>query len=78
MSLHKTWNVRDQTDKALEKELERQYKNIDAEYKALKRVTDIEEAKKMLEIIWNRKKWANAIQTEQLRRLYNGAQNANE
>lgn len=75
--MRKSWNVRDQTDEVLEKELERQYKNIDAEYKAIKRVTDIEEAKKMLEIIWNRKKWANAIQMEQLRRLYNDAQDAN-
>ena len=76
--IKKTWNVRDQTDEELEKELERQYKNIDAEYKTLIKATDIEEAKKMLEIIWNRKKWANAMQIEQLRRLYNGTSNANE
>lgn len=74
----KSWNVRDQTDEELEKELERQYKNIDAEYKALKKIADVEEAKKMVEIIWNRKKWANAMQMEQLRRLYNGTPNANE
>lgn len=76
--MHKTWNVRDQTDEALEEELERQYRLIDAEYKSLKKIADIEDAKKTLEIIWNRKKWANAMQLEQLRRLYNGASNANE
>lgn len=35
--MHKTWNVRDQTREALEELLTRKYKEIDGNYKILKK-----------------------------------------
>ena len=43
--MHKTWNVRDQTKEELEKLLERKYKEIDSNYKMVKKVSNIEDAK---------------------------------
>lgn len=68
--LHKTWNVRDQTEKDLRTEAERLYKEIEAGYKMLKKVSDINDAKKILERIWIMKAWANDIQLELIRREY--------
>ena len=67
----KTWNVRDQTKEALETLLERKYKEIDGEYKMLRKVANIEDAKKLLEEIWQMKNFANAIEIELIRREYN-------
>lgn len=69
--MHKTWNVRDQTKEALEILLERKYKEIDGEYKMLKKVSNIEDAKKLVEEIWQMKNFANAIELELMRREYN-------
>ena len=69
--MHKTWNVRDQTEEALESLLERKYKEIDANYKMLKKVSNIEDAKKLVEEIWQMKRFANAIEMELMRREYN-------
>lgn len=44
--MHKTWNVRDETEEALEELLTRKYKEIDSEYKMLRKITDIQDAKK--------------------------------
>lgn len=66
--LHKTWNVRDQTEEGLRLEAERLYKQIDAGYKLIKKVSSIEDAKKIIDQIWDMKKWANDIQLELLRR----------
>ena len=71
MTLHKTWNVRDQTKEALEELLKSKYKEIEGKYKMLKRVTDINVAKKLLEEIWQMKNFANAIEMELIRREYN-------
>lgn len=68
--IHKTWNVRDQTKEALENLLTRKYKEIDGEYKMLRKVTDIQDAKKLLDEIWQMKSFANAIETELIRREY--------
>lgn len=68
---HKTWNVRDQTKEALEDLLERKYKEIDGNYKMLKKVSNIEDAKKLVEEIWKMKSFANAIEMELIRREYN-------
>lgn len=69
--MHKTWNVRDQTEEALEELLKRKYKEIDGNYKMLKKVSDINDAKKLLDEIWQMKNFANAIEMELIRRKYN-------
>lgn len=69
--MHKVWNVRDQTKEALEIPLERKYKEIDDNYKMLKKVSNIEDAKKLVEEIWQMKSFANAIEMELIRREYN-------
>lgn len=68
---HKTWNVRDQTKEALETLLERKYKEIDGNYKMLKKVSKIEDARKLTEEIWQMKSFVNAIEMELIRREYN-------
>lgn len=68
--MHKTWNVRDQTKEALEELLTRKYKEIDGEYKMLRKISNIEDAKKMLDEIWRMKSFANAIEMELIRREY--------
>ena len=76
--MHKTWNVRDQTEETLRLEAERLYKRIAAGYKMIKKVSKLEDAKKTIERIWVMKKWANDIELELLRREYtNEAQTAN-
>lgn len=73
MELHKNWNVRDQTERELSELLEKKYKEIDAQYKLLRKIADIETAKKMLDEIWHLKSFANAIELELIRRgFYNG------
>jgi adenine C2-methylase RlmN of 23S rRNA A2503 and tRNA A37 len=73
MNLKKSWNVRDQTEEALRNILEKKYREIDANYKLLRKIADIETAKKMLDEIWHLKSFANAIELELMkRRFYNG------
>lgn len=73
MPLHKSWNVRDQTENELRSILEKKYKEIDAQYKLLRKIADIETAKKMLDEIWHLKSFTNAIELELIRRgFYNG------
>ena len=67
----KTWNVRDQTKEALEILLERKYKEIDGNYKILKKVSNIEDAKKLVDEIWQTKSFVNAIEMELIRRECN-------
>ena len=67
----KTWNVRDQTKKTLEELLERKYKEIDGNFKMLRKVSNIEDAKKLVDEIWQMKSFANAIELELIRREYN-------
>ena len=69
--MNKTWNVRDQTKEALEELLERKYKEIDGNYKMFKKVSNIEDAKRLVEEIWRMKNFANAIEKELVRREYN-------
>lgn len=68
--MNKTWNVRDQTKEALEELLVRKYKEIDSEYKILRKVSNIQDAKKLLDEIWQMKSFANAIEMELMRREY--------
>lgn len=67
----KSWNVRDQTKEALEELLMRKYKEIEDNFKMLKKVSDINDAKKLLDEIWQMKSFANAIEMELIRREYN-------
>lgn len=73
MEQHKSWNVRDQTEDELRNILEKKYKEIDAQYKLLRKIADIETAKKLLDEIWHLKSFVNAIELELIRRgFYNG------
>lgn len=67
----KSWNVRDQTKEALEELLRRKYNEIEGNYKMLKKISDINDAKKLLDEIWQMKSFANAIEMELIRREYN-------
>ena len=69
--MNKAWNVRDQTREALEELLNRKYKEIDSEYKMLRKVASIQDAKKLLDEIWQMKSFANTIEMELIRREYN-------
>ena len=68
--VNKTWNVRDQTEETLRLEAERLYKQIEAGYKMIKKVSRLEDAEKLIERIWVMKKWANDIELELIRREY--------
>lgn len=68
--LHKTWNVRDQTEKDLRLEADKLYREIESEYKMIKKISDKEEAHKIIDRIWIMKSWANDIQLELIRREY--------
>lgn len=67
---HKTWNVRDQTKEALEELLKRKYKEIDSNYKMLRKVVNIDDAKKLLDEIWQMKDFTDVIELELIRREY--------
>lgn len=54
--LHKTWNVRDQTENDLRIEADKLYKEIEAGYKMIKKISNIEDAKKTIDKIWNYEK----------------------
>ena len=69
--IHKTWNVRDQTKEALEDLLARKYKEIDGNYKMLKKVSNVEDAKKIVNETWQIKSFIKAIEMELMRREYN-------
>ena len=68
--LHKTWNVRDQTEEDLRLEADKLYREIEAAYKLMKKLSSIEEAHKIIDKIWIMKAWANDIQMELIRREY--------
>lgn len=69
----KSWNVRDQTEETLKNLLEKKYKEIEADYKLIRKIADINTAKKMLDDIYQAKSFANAIELELIRRgFYNG------
>ena len=69
--MYKTWNVRDQTTEALEILLERKYKEINGSYKMLEKVSKIEDAKRLMDEIWQMKGFANSIELELMRRENN-------
>lgn len=67
----KTWNIRDQPKESLERQLEKKYKEIDSNFKMLRRVSNIEDAKMLIDEIWQMKSFANSIELELTRREYN-------
>lgn len=72
--IEKSWNIRDQTEKDLSELLEKKYKEIENDYKLLRKISELETAKKMMDEIWQCKSFANAIELELIRRgFYNGA-----
>lgn len=66
--VHKTWNVRDQNEETLKRQLEKKYKEINSNYKMLRRVSNIEDAKILIDEIWQMKSFANDIELELIRR----------
>lgn len=71
--MNKTWNVRDQPKESLERQLQKKYKEIDGNYKMLRKVSKIEDAKRLMDEIWQMKSFANDIELELMRReLANG------
>ena len=69
--MNKTWNVRDQPKEELETLLAKKYKEIQSNYKMLKKISNINDAKKLLDEIWQMKSFANTIEMELVRREYN-------
>lgn len=68
----KTWNPRDQPEDELQEILKKKYKEIDAQYKLLRKISEIETAKKMIDEIWQMKSFANTVEIELIkRRTYN-------
>lgn len=69
--MHKAWNIRDQPTEALKELLIRKLKEIDDNYKMLKKVSNIEDAKKLVDEMWQIRSFANEIDLELIRREYN-------
>lgn len=69
----KAWNVRDQPREELNNLLTKKYKEIEGAYKMLRKASDINDAKKIINEIWQMKSFANSIEMELLRRDCNGA-----
>lgn len=67
----KSWNIRDQPKESLERQLEKKYKEIDANYRMIRKVSNIEDAKMLIDEIWQMKSFANSIEMELMRREYN-------
>lgn len=69
----KSWNIRDQTEEDLYELLKKKYTEIENDYKLLRKIKDIETAKKMIDEIWQCKSFANAIELELSKKgFYNG------
>lgn len=66
----KSWNIRDQPKESLERLLEKKYKEIDGNFRMLRKVSNIEDAKMLIDEIWQMKSFANNIEMELMRREY--------
>lgn len=69
--IEKSWNIRDQTEETLKRQLEKKYKEIDNNFRMIRKVSDIDDAKMLIDEIWKMKKWASDIELELMRREYN-------
>lgn len=66
----KTWNIRDQPKETLERQLEKKYKEINSNYRMIRKVSNIEDAKILIDEIWQMKDFADKIEMELMRREY--------
>ena len=69
--VYKTWNVRDQPKETLERQLEKKYKEINSNYRLLRKVSNIDDAKILIDEIWQCKSFVNDIELELMRRECN-------
>lgn len=69
--MNKAWSIRDQPEESLKRLLEKKYKEIKAGYKMLQKLSNIEDAKIMMDEIYQTKKFASDIELELIRREYN-------
>ena len=69
--VYKTWNVRDQPKETLERQLEKKYKEINSNYRLLRKVSNIDDAKILIDEIWKCKSFADDIELELMRRECN-------
>lgn len=69
--MNKTWNVRDQNTESLERLLTKKYKEIDSNYKMLRKVSNIEDAQMLVNEIWQMKSFVSDIELELMRREFN-------
>ena len=72
--MNKTWNIRDQPKESLERQLEKKYKEIDSNYRMLRKVSNIEDAKMLVDEIWQMKSFASNIELELMRREYSNGE----
>ena len=68
----KSWNIRDQPKESLERLLEKKYKEIDSNFRMIRKVSNIDDAKMLIDEIWMKKSFANSIEMELMRRDCNG------
>lgn len=67
----KCWNVKEQTDEMLSTTLARTYKEIQSAYKLSQQAATIEDAKFYIDMVFQKKAFANDIEMEQIRREIN-------
>lgn len=67
----KCWNVREETDETLRTTLARTYKEIQSAYKQSRQAATIEDAKFYIDMVFQKKAFANDIEMEQIRREIN-------
>lgn len=67
----KPWNVRDQTDENLIRELTKTYRAIDGAFSMVRKAATIEDAKYYVELAFRKKALASSIEVEILRRDIN-------
>ena len=67
----KSWNVRDQNKETRERLLTKKYEEINANFRMLRKVSNIDDAKKLVDEIWQMKSFVNTIELELIRREYN-------
>lgn len=68
--MYKAWNVRDQPKESLERQLAKKYKEIDSNYRMLRKISNIEDAKMLIDEIWQMKSFVNTIELELMRREF--------
>ena len=64
----RTWNIRQQPKETLERQLAKKYQEINSNYRMLRKVSNIEDAKVLIDEIWQMKSFANTIEIELMRR----------